>query len=174
MRLDVARLAADAETVSATWPVSAFSRLADGVQLPQCGGEPVQVEARGELRPVLGGEPEVWLHLRARAAVALTCQRCLGPVTVVLDVDQSIRLVATEALAAALDAELEEDVLVLQRYMDLRELAEDEFLLELPLIPRHDVCPDPLPLPENPELESDPAPHPFAALAGLKRGGLKS
>ena len=49
------------------------------------------------------------------------------------------------------------------------ELIEDELLLALPLVPRHDVCPAPLPrafVEDDPA--TDPADNPFAALAALK------
>ena len=106
----------------------------------------------------------------------MECQRCLGPVCAELQVDRAFRFVADEATAIAEDVETEEDLLVLTRHLDLAELVEDELLLALPLVPRHDVCPDPLPLTSSPADEAaedaEVPPHPFAALAGLKaRGG---
>src|SRR5262249_20365248 len=92
-----------------------------------------------------------------------------------LDVDRRIRFVADPEQAEALDAELEDDVLELQRHMDLRELVEDELLLALPLVPRHEgACPQPLPMNSGASGVDDgssPAevPHPFAALAKLKK-----
>ena len=61
-------------------------------------------------------------------------------------------------------------MLELQRWMNLRDLVEDELLLALPLVPRHDACPTPLPMPadDQPESEAPPA-HPFAALAQLRK-----
>jgi uncharacterized protein len=47
-------------------------------------------------------------------------------------------------------------------------LVEDELILSLPIVPRHDQCPDPLPMPVD-ELDEGPAAHPFQALAALKR-----
>ena len=76
-----------------------------------------------------------------------------------------------EAAAEALDAEIEDDVLALSKSLDLRELVEDELLLALPIVPRHDVCPQPLPLPvDSAPAPEDPTerPHPFAALQRLK------
>ena len=63
----------------------------------------------------------------------------------------------------------EDDVLALTRALDLRELVEDELLLALPIVPRHEVCPEPLPQPADDAAPAEPAPHPFAALAALKR-----
>jgi uncharacterized protein len=62
-------------------------------------------------------------------------------------------------------------VMASTRSLDLHQLAEDELLLALPLVPRHEACPQPLPPPAvHPPADSDAATHPFAALATLKRG----
>jgi uncharacterized protein len=73
--------------------------------------------------------------------------------------------------AAELDADHEDDVLALNRSLDLRSLVEDELLLALPLVPRHDVCPEPLPLVDDDENAEPERANPFAVLAALKRGG---
>ena len=79
-----------------------------------------------------------------------------------------------EATAAELDADSDEDVLVLSRSFDLREWVEDELLLALPIVPLHDPeCPAPLPLPadELPEAVAEEGrPSPFAVLQSLKAG----
>ena len=66
-----------------------------------------------------------------------------------------------------------DDVLALGRSLDLRELVEDELLLALPIVPRHEVCLQPLPMAVGEQaLEDDvpERPHPFAALQALKSG----
>ena len=82
------------------------------------------------------------------------------------------RFVHDEKTAAELDADSEDDVLMLTRHLDAQELLEDELLLALPLVPRHDECPHPLALPADELLpdghDEDALPHPFAALAALK------
>ena len=78
-----------------------------------------------------------------------------------------------EDAAAQLDADSEDDVLALTRALDLHELIEDELLLTLPLVPRHEVCPQPLPMVANadpPSGDEAERPNPFAALQALKRG----
>ena len=157
--------------MSGEWALDDLARLAGSVLGAEPESAPVYWQAEGEHRPVTGGEPEIWLHLSAQACVNMRCQRCLGAMAVALDVDRWIRFVRDASQAEALDAELEEDVLELERQMDLRELVEDELLLELPLVPRHDLCPEPLPMAEEPEqAEAPPArPNPFAALAQLKK-----
>lgn len=172
-KLDVARAAADGAVLTGRCPLSALERLADGTVLAD-DESAVAWTARFERRPVRGGEPEVWLALHAQARVWRECQRCLQPVALDLAVDRSLRFVADEATAAALDAESEEDVLAMGRRFDLVELVEDELLLALPLVPMHDTCPVPLGLPEAPsaadeDAASEAPARPFAALAALKR-----
>ncbi|MEK8031833.1 YceD family protein [Ideonella sp. DXS29W] len=170
-RLDVGAFVAAAGELSGEWPLTELERLSGSVLGAHPEGEPIHWQVQGEQRPVTGGEPEVWLHVTAQGCVSMQCQRCLGPMPAALDVDRWIRFVRDASQAEALDAELEEDVLELQRHMDLRELVEDELLLELPLVPRHEACPQPLPMtPEQDAVdEPSPRPNPFAALAQLKK-----
>jgi uncharacterized protein len=128
--------------------------------------------ARGKQRATKGGAHQVWLHVQAQVHIALECQRCLQPVYAPLATERSFLFVADEALAAQLDADTDDDVLELTRSLDLRELIEDELLLALPLVPRHETCPQPLLAPDTTLPDDEAAPHPFAALAALKRGGL--
>lgn len=123
--------------------------------------------AQASLVPVTGGDPEMWLALQARAEVPLQCQRCLQPLTESLAVDRRFRFVRSEEEAAELDEESEDDVLALPPRLDLLALLEDELILALPIVPRHEVCPQPLPQPAE-EPEEEAAPHPFAALAALR------
>ena len=119
----------------------------------------------------MGGQPEVWLHLEVSAGISLECQRCLRPAAKTLAVGRSLRFVADEAAAAELDAEMDDDVLVLTRALNLQELVEDELLLALPIVPRHDVCPQPLQVSgAEPAEQPEPRQNPFAALEALKRG----
>ena len=67
-----------------------------------------------------------------------------------LGVDRRLFFVAGEDAAAALDTESDDDVLALEPFLDLRGLVEDELLLALPLVPRHEVCPEPLPIEPGP------------------------
>jgi len=174
LRLDVAAFAAEGGDLSGDWPGASLTRLADLQAPPQdLALHPVAWQARGERVPVSGGEDELWLSLHVRAPVWLTCQRCLQPFEVPLALDRRLRFVRGEAQAEALDAEIEDDVLALSRSLDLRELVEDELLLGLPLVPRHDVCPQPLPMAAEADLPDDDLPerpNPFAALEALKTG----
>jgi uncharacterized protein len=130
--------------------------------------------ARGEL--LQAGEPgqQVWLHLAAQAVLPLTCQRCMGPVNMPVPIERSFRFVDNEAMAAVLDEESEEDVLVSSRDFNLLELLEDELLMALPVVPKHEVCPVPVKLQvadadfvDVPEEK----PNPFSVLEQLKKKG---
>ena len=79
----------------------------------------------------------------------------------------------TEAEAEAQDDDAEEDLLVLEPQFDLLALLEDELLMAFPLVPMHEQCPSP-PSFQAGEAElppEDAKPHPFAALAQLKKKG---
>lgn len=172
LRLDVSAFIADAATLDGQWPGADLTRLAELQTPPQDTAlPPVAWRAWGVRVPVTGGEAELWLHLQASAPVWLTCQRCLQPFTVPLAIDRRLRFVRGEAAAEALDAEIEDDVLALSKALDLRELVEDELLLDLPIVPRHDACPQPLPVPLGEAPAPDDVPereNPFAALQRLK------
>jgi uncharacterized protein len=173
LRLDVEAFAKEAGQLEGDWPLRSFSRLLDvrHPDAPPADAGLVRWNARGETRPVRGGAPQTWLHLRAGTQLSLVCQRCLGPVDTTVDAERSFLFVAGEETAAQLDADTEDDVLVLTRALNLRELVEDELLLALPLVPRHDLCPEPLPLAQQEHDEAEERPNPFAALAALKRDG---
>ena len=172
-RLDVKAFAKAAGQLTGAWPVATFERLADTLAASD-GGAPVDAvawSASGSEVAVRGGATEVWLHLQADTALPMVCQRCLMAYPHTLSVRARIQFVADEGLAAEMDAEAEHDVLVISKELDLHELVEDELLLDLPLVPRHEVCPQPLPPVAAAEAEA-PREHPFAALAGLRTGKL--
>jgi len=134
----------------------------------------VKWRALGELRERTGAEADVWLRLEINTSIALTCQRCMQPVLMPLEVDQWYRFVATEGIAMAQDDASEEDLLVMEPLFDLLALLEDELLMALPLVPMHEQCPESpsqasQPLQEKDEDETAGKPNPFAVLAQLKK-----
>ena len=169
-RLDVKAFAEDGAQLSGQAPLSAFERLM--AETEGRGGERLMSwEAQGEIRNPLHVHPHLWLHLRAGACLSLACQRCLSPVDVEVTVDRSFRFVADERMAEAEDDASEEDLLALSRSFDLLGLVEDEMLMDLPLVPRHEHCPEPLPALVDDlldEVESS-KPNPFAVLGQLKK-----
>ena len=174
-RLDVAAFAQADGRLDGEWPLAAMPRLLQDA-LPLAADSPCTAlvwSARGACKPVTGGEPEIRLHLRARTALQMTCQRCLQPMTVALDVHPRLRFVRGEQQAEALDEDSEEDVLALAPALDLQQLVEDELILALPLVPRHERCPQPLPMSAGEQdIATAEAPgRAFAALASLRRDG---
>ena len=168
-RLDVALAARNGLETQGRWPLADFERLREGDAMPE--GD-VHWSARAHQAARAGAAPEVRMRLAATTAVERICQRCLQPMSVPLAVDRDFLFVADEDRAAALDADNDsEDVLELTRHLDLRELIEDELLLALPLVPRHEVCPQPLVTPASQYGDETTASHPFAALARLRRSG---
>ncbi|CAN5567596.1 DUF177 domain-containing protein [soil metagenome] len=174
LKLDVEAFANAAGHLEGQWPLANFDRITEEIppEAVDAASEPVQWSLDGEKRPARGALPETWLHLTAKTSLAMECQRCLQPVAVPLDIASSFRFVHDEATAEALDADSEEDILVLERSMNARLLIEDELLLALPVVALHDECPEPLPVPEDGVPgEEDVKPNAFASLAALKRGG---
>jgi uncharacterized protein len=170
-RLHVLAFSAAAAQIEGEWAQAELARLGESViTLPGDGvAAPVHWAAQGEQRPQASGGSETWLHLEVHTHVTLQCQRCLQPVTEPLDADRWFRFVATEDEAARLDEDSDDDVLVLSRAFDLRDLAEDELILGLPIVPRHAACPEPLTAGNADEPVEEEAPNPFAALAALRR-----
>ncbi|CBW74303.1 Hypothetical protein RBRH_02612 [Mycetohabitans rhizoxinica HKI 454] len=145
-----------------------------------------------ELRPDGTVLDEPYLRVTVHGAIWLQCQRCMEPFRVPLDIDAEYRIVERddEADERALD-DTSFDVIVGSRQFDFVELIEEELLLSLPLVPKHEVCTQ---IHESlvtgaagehardsgDEADESPAgdeaqrEHPFAALEALKGGGSKS
>jgi uncharacterized protein len=172
-RLDVAAFAAAKGELAGVWPAGRLARLAAATLAPPDGSARRDVAWRvsGERRVLAGAGAQPSLALEADTEVTLECQRCLQPMRVALQAERRVFFVEGEEAAEALDADSEDDVLALTPALDLSGLVEDELLLALPLVPRHEECPEPLPraFAEDPAA-IDPAEHPFAVLASLKRG----
>ena len=171
--LDIRAFAQAAAQLQGQAPLADWPRLREeslpGLPPP----EGVRWQLQGHTQPVTGGAPQLGVHLRAQGALQLQCQHCLAPVLEVVQAERSFIFVADEATAEALDEDSEADVLVLSRDFDALALVEDELILALPLVPRHAVCPQALPRLAADEAFDDAQaerPHPFAALAALKKG----
>lgn len=169
-----ARAFADASGVlESEDPLASFDRLSAELHSDGEVGSLVRWAVRGELRPDASGQSSVWMHLRAALDLPLGCQRCLGPVVVSLEVDRWFRFVADESRAEVEDDQSEEDVLALEPKPDLLALIEDELLMAMPLVPMHDVCPQPLQLSagtvSGDEAAPEVRPNPFASLHRLKK-----
>ena len=169
-RLDVKRFAQEAGELESAEPLGSYPRLVE-----ETAGRgldtPVTWSVRGEMLDPSHVHPQVWLHLKAATRLALVCQRCLNPVDVDVSLERSFRFVPDEAMAAAQDDESEEDVLAESRSFDLQQLVEDELLMDMPLAPRHEQCPESLPASagdEEFEQAQEERANPFAVLGRLK------
>jgi uncharacterized protein len=175
-RLDVEALAKEGGQLEGTWPISALERLSQSVFSEAAGtaGEEsslVHWGVQGEQRKVAGSAPQIWLYVNAHTSALLQCQRCLHSMRVPISIERAYLFVHGESTAAKMDLEGDDDVLAVTKALNARELIEDELLLALPLVPRHEICPEPLRMSaEAAPIEADAVPHPFAALATLKRG----
>ena len=132
-------------------------------------------EIRGESR--IGERASLTLQLQAK--VLLECQRCLEPMTLQVSGLERFDIV-TEAQLKQMDHEEidpeEVEFLVGSRQFDLIELLEDQLVLEIPYIPKHEVCglgggQEVVELEPEQDEEQVPAgkPNPFNVLEQLKR-----
>ncbi|WP_426193369.1 YceD family protein [Massilia sp. DWR3-1-1] len=107
------------------------------------------------------------LTVAVSGTVQLVCQRCLTPFAYEIDSSTVLVLGKDDDEADQIEAMLDDesiDVIVGSRTCDMGELIEDEALLALPHVPKHDVCPDTKLLDA---LKVD-KPSPFAALKDAK------
>ncbi|MBL8327734.1 MAG: DUF177 domain-containing protein [Rubrivivax sp.] len=173
-RLDVEAFARAQGSLQGELPRASLPRLVQSV-LPEAAAAPVVWQVSGSCRTSPGRDPLIRLDLVVRTQVQLTCQRCLEPLELPLDLQRRLRFEAGEEAAERLDESLEdEDVLALTPRLDLTALIEDELILSLPIVPRHDVCPPQAQTRLGAWQEAEPEPavprNPFEALAALRKG----
>ena len=169
--LDIVAFAEAGASLSGEDPLSHYARLSRE-DLDGEGKAVVRWQTQGRSEPVAGGAPEIWLDLQAQTELGMQCQRCLEPMRQALAFERSFRFVRDEATAEQLDEELEDDVLVWRKDFDLQALVEDELLMELPVAPRHEVCPSTPPMQVQThdfDAGEQEKPNPFAALKALKK-----
>ena len=171
------------QVLAGAFHVQRLDRLLDGLPeqpvsgLPQVPGMPgkpgvVVYRVQGEVRQ----DGKSYLLLLVQTLMVLDCQRCLGPLVLPVDHSAEFELVRNESALEADVTELDEEDLdrpekvVGSRRFDLVGLIEDELILEVPFIPRHEQCPDGGGEPSGPQ-DDEPAAEresPFAALGSLK------
>lgn len=165
--LDVAAFAAAGAGLAGRSPLAGFRRLLEGAE--PAGDREVEWQASGSVVPVEGAGRRPAIVLAARATVVVPCQRCLQPLELDLVVDRPIAFAPDEASAERLDEANEIDVIAMPPRLDLFELLEDELVLAMPLVPRHEQCPEPPVLVDPDDAALAREENPFAALAALKR-----
>jgi len=166
-RINVWELARLQHTLQGEAALREFSRLLDG--LPEQGDRQVEWQLDGETDS-LGRR---YLTLTAHAVVTLECQRCLGPLDLPLGVENRLQLVETETDLGSEDQVDDDpeapDSVVGSAHFDVLSLVEDELVLALPYVPKHEVCPSLPKTLEAAEGNDTGRPSPFAVLAELKK-----
>jgi uncharacterized protein len=139
------------------WPVRELPRLRD-----MLASDTAEVAWTLEGTRDERGRPS--LRLGVKGTLQLRCQRCLEPMAFEVDAEELLVLAATQA---EIDAEPPDahapDRVLAGKQMPLRELIEDQLILELPYAPRHEGCATAAEADEAGTLS------PFAGLRGLMR-----
>lgn len=167
-RLDVARFAMAGASIAGQVPLQHLGRIRESLD-PAAEIAAMNWRAHGDSSASAGGARSIRLHLHVDATLPLICQRCLTPLVEGVTIDRWFRFVGDERLAAEMDEESEDDVLVLSREFDLMALIEDELLMDWPVVPRHDICPETAQGSQVATPEEPPTRRPFADLARIRR-----
>jgi uncharacterized protein len=167
--MDVRQWCQSAKQLAGQNLLSAYERLMQETK-GQGAENLVDWSVRAEALTDQSGRSQAWFHLEVTLDLPLICQRCLGNVNEHLHIQRSYRFVDSETEAEQQDDDSNEDLLVASRDFDLTVLIEDEVLMDLPVVPRHAVCPVPVKLATaDPDFElASVKPNPFSALAALK------
>jgi uncharacterized protein len=117
------------------------------------------------------------LVVKVQSLLLLECQRCLGDLLFPIDRQTVFELVVRESDLDQGDLE-DSDLDAPEKIMgsptfSLLDLVEDEMILDVPYVPRHEICPEPIvgSEAEAQAAESGPdvqRPSPFAVLGQLK------
>jgi len=127
--LDVGLLADDRAEIDFSIPLKEFPRVLPLLAAPD-GTADGRVGFAREDRIAVA-------QIRVAAQVMLLCQRCLAPLVWSVNSAGRAALVASAAEAGRLPEALE-TVLAPEHRISIRDLVEEELLLALPLVPRHE------------------------------------
>ena len=155
MIVELRRVCEESRTLEAEFSPTQLPRLLDSVADTKGG---VSMQVRGSL----DARDRPNLDVRIGGELQVLCQRCMRPMTVALEVGQTLAFGDNEVEDAADPDGFDLDgveVLPMMAHVDLAELVEEEVLLSLPMLPRHERCD--LPAPADSGTVS-----PFAALKG--------
>ena len=122
-----------------------------------CSGAAVDFVLTGEIN----ARGKSGLKLAVEGSVRLQCQRCLGDLDFPLHLEAQLEFARSEAEITAADDDMER--VVASSEMSVAALVEDEVLLALPMVPKHERCS------VAAGLGADTRPPAFQALAALKK-----
>jgi len=128
IEIDPRRFCKDSQSWETRSDVSEFPRLAQ--EFTQ-GALFCRVTGRADQ---LGG---LSLKLTVSGQVEMTCQRCLGSMQYVVEIDRMVYLARTEVELERLDAMPDSDAILVGETLSLVDVVEDEVLLGLPLAAMH-------------------------------------
>jgi uncharacterized protein len=132
MMVDAFELAQSGQHMSGTIAVAALRRI----DVMQRSGE-----LAWSLTGGIDRRRRAVLDLSVSGHLVLECQRCLEPMQFEVHIANRLVLVRTDAEADAEPIDDDEtDVIVAPQGLDVDALVEDEVLLSLPLVPKHQSC----------------------------------
>jgi uncharacterized protein len=160
-QIDLIRLAEEGARLTGKLPGDEFTRLRE-FSRPETQPAPVTVDLVFERT----GQGARMMRGLIETRIETVCQRCLGPITIAL-VAKPVVVLLTAGEASA-DASGDFETLIVEGPQDLRELAEDELLLAMPMNPVHgdDGCAALAGVSKTQPVDTKPGP--FTALRGLK------
>ena len=136
-RFDAFRLASGRSTVEGSLDARDLPRMAEMLAV-DAGPAPVTWRIAGGA--AADGRAAVTVALDG--VLPLTCQRCLGPLAWPVAQQTELLLAHDDVEMARLDADSDNEVIVAAGPLDPAVLVEDELLLTVPYVPRHEGnCP---------------------------------
>ena len=154
---DLRRLAAAGASIEGRVTLSELPRLREALSSP---------EGEAQVALAIGVDDEGFRCVSGtvRAAPLLQCQRCLGDVPVAIDAQVNLALVWREDEIPSLPSRFE-GIVVGTEPVDVHALIEEELLLALPLVARHeaDECSMAAPQAGSPADDDATRENPFAA-----------
>jgi uncharacterized protein len=132
-RVNPYRLADQGRVLEGGYPLNLMPRLAEAVS--EATGE---ASVRMAFSRSAAGVALIEGHIKV--VLALTCQRCLGRLDYPVEDTFRVALLPDEATASSLQEEY--DAMVVEDELFIRDFIEDELMLSVPQIPRHERLED--------------------------------
>jgi len=160
------RLARSQRLLQGRLPLARMPRLAASIE-DDAGEIDVQLKFGVDVTGV------AWMEGHLDGNLPLCCQRCMQQLLMPIDITFKLAIVESEAEIELLGEEYE-PLLLDDSLVSVVKLVEDELLLALPIVPRHETAQcnpgsrDEKIVEPVPESEPEPKKNPFEVLAGLK------